>query len=273
VEYGTVTPLMQIGNPKPRLFRLLKEQALINAMGFNNKGVEYFIKNIKDYLQTSNKTFTKIGVNIGMNRDGKIDDYIFMLEKVANFADYVVVNISSPNTPGLRTIENDNTKLTQLLHNLNEKRKDMMNNIPILVKISPDNIDNNHIYNIANAIFDNKVDGIIISNTTIQCSDIRDKYNLYKGGLSGIPLFSISNDVLKSFYKLTSGKVPIIANGGVSSAHDVYTKIKLGASLVQIYTAFVYQGPGLINKIYRGLIDLLDRDGYKSISEAVGVGL
>ena len=272
VEAGTTTPIAQIGNEQPRIFRLIEDNAIINRLGFNNLGANYFYDNLTRINKTSSQI---IGVNIGKNKDtaDASSDYILLLEKFYNHADYITINISSPNTKNLRDLQNENLlndflqKISQCKNNL---QKISHKNTPILLKIAPD-LEFEQQKNIAKIVIDNNIDGIIISNTTIARDlNLKSPKSLEIGGLSGKPLFEKSNEVLRNFYRLTDGKIPLIGVGGISSAEDAYAKIKNGASLIQIYSAFIYQGFGLVEKIKKQLSKKIKKDGFKNISEAIG---
>ena len=272
VEAGTTTPIAQTGNDQPRIFRLIEDQALINRLGFNNLGADYFYDNLSKINKNSSQI---IGVNIGKNKD-TIDassDYILLLEKFYDHADYITINISSPNTKNLRDLQNESLlndflqKISQCKNNL---QKISHKNTPILLKIAPD-LELEQQKNIAKIVMDNAIDGIIISNTTIERNfNLKNSKSVESGGLSGKPLFEKSNEVLRNFYRLTDGKIPLIGVGGISSAQDAYIKIKNGASLVQIYSAFIYQGFALVEEIKKQLSENLKKDGFKNISEAIG---
>jgi dihydroorotate dehydrogenase len=272
VEAGTITPIAQTGNEQPRIFRLIEDNAIINRLGFNNLGANYFYENISKINKDSAKI---IGVNIGKNKDtvDASSDYILLLEKFYNHADYITINISSPNTKNLRDLQNENLlndflqKISQCKNNL---QKISHKNTPILLKIAPD-LEFEQQKNIAKIVIDNNIDGIIISNTTIARDlNLKSPKSFEIGGLSGKPLFKKSNEVLRNFYRLTDGKIPLIGVGGISNAEDAYTKIKNGASLIQIYSAFIYQGFSLVEKIKKQLSENLKKDGFKNISEAIG---
>ena len=271
VEVGTSTPLPQPGNPKPRLFRLNKQKAVINAMGFNNKGIDNLIQNIKTHAQDPNKI---IGINIGRGKHGSIEDYCTLLKKANNFANYITINISSPNTPNLRDLEQKGN-LETLLNLIQETKKSIISNggknTPILLKISPD-LDDAALENIAQNALQYNMDGIITTNTSIGIKQqMPAQYRDKAGGLSGEPLLQQSTMITKKLYKLLQGKIPLIGVGGISSANDAYDKIKAGASLIQIYSSIIYQGFHLTTDINRGLLALIEKDGLKSIQEAVGV--
>ncbi len=270
VEAGTVTPLPQEGNPQPRMFRLKKDAAVINRLGFNNKGLEPFVAALA--ARTAGGV---VGANIGKNKTAEdaVSDYVKGLEAVYAHADYITINISSPNTQGLRAMQK-REQLTQLLTTLMEAKKRQLalcgKNVPLLLKIAPD-LDEPDLEDVAEVALALAMDGLIISNTTIKRPrTLQSGLHGEQGGLSGAPLFALSTEVLARMYKLTSGKIPLIGVGGVGSAEDAYKKIRAGASLVQLYTALVYQGFGVVRDIVEGLPTLLARDGFKHISEAVG---
>ena len=262
-EIGTVTPLPQSGNSKPRVFRLKNEDAIINRLGFNNEGFEV----VKDRLCKNKKNL--IGVNIGANKNSEdfINDYITGIKFFSSTASYITINISSPNTPGLRNLEAADN-FSSLLDKIDQLKKNSSEiSLPILIKISPD-INHDDLESLCEKVLSSSIDGLIISNTTISRYSISSEE---KGGLSGEPLFDISTRKLNKVYKYTRGKIPLIGVGGVDSAEKAYKKIKNGASLIQLYTGLVYKGPRLINEINRGLVEFIEKDGFKNISEAVGV--
>tara|TARA_B100000029_G_scaffold428109_1_gene437838 strand:+ start:319 stop:1365 length:1047 start_codon:yes stop_codon:yes gene_type:complete len=266
VEVGTVTPLKQFGNPKPRIFRLEKDGALINRLGFNNDGMEL----IKSRINSEGKKGI-LGINIGPNKDTKNqkNDFCLGLKYFLDVADYITINISSPNTEGLRDFH-DQEKLKELLAELNKIKKDNKNNIPLLLKISPD-IGEGDISEIAEAVIKNNISAIVLTNTTNGNRDnLKNKARNEKGGLSGEPLQKISTNMIKKFYKLLKGKIPIIGVGGVNSGKSAYEKIIAGASLLQLYTGFVYRGPSTAKDIKKELIQILKSEGLKNIKEAVG---
>ena len=244
IEVGTVTPLQQQGNPKPRLFRNKIDKSLLNRLGFNNKGVEALVKNLE-----KRKSTVPIGVSIGKNFDtpneAAYKDYLFCMEKVYKYSSYIAINISSPNTKGLRELSNDKF-LGDLLKILKDKQNELSESfeyVPIFVKLSPDE-EPEDLEQICKSILDYKIDGIIVSNTTI----IHNDKNGY-GGLSGSPLKNKANEKLSFIKKIVGNKMPIIASGGVMSASDFLEKIDAGADLVQIYTGFIFEGPKLIQDI------------------------
>ena len=263
-EVGTVTPKPQPGNPRPRVFRLKDDRAIINRLGFNSVGfseVKTKLKKIGDNI---------IGVNIGANKNSKdfSEDYIKGIKFFSTLASYITINISSPNTPGLRNLE-VLENLDVLLDKINNlEREDLLIKIPILLKISPD-LEADNLKYLCEKVLSSKIDGLIISNTTISRDSISTD-TLEKGGLSGKPIFDISTKQLRMAYKYTNGKIPLIGVGGVDSAEKAYKKIKNGASLIQLYTGLVYNGPNLIKDINEDLSSLIERDGYSNISEAVG---
>jgi len=272
IEIGTVTPRPQIGNPRPRMFRISKAKALINRFGFNSDGVDVFSERMKEWRKKEDRTQNPIGINIGKNKETEDDvvDFLACFEKVWPHADYITVNISSPNTPGLRDLQNRD-RMADLLKKVTDARDKLSPNLPVLVKIAPD-LDESGLEDIATVIKESKVQAVIISNTTLaRPSTIPDDIAAEAGGLSGPCLFGLSTRLLSDFYKLTEGKIPLIGCGGVSTGEDAYQKIRAGASLVQIYTALVYEGPLVVQKIKKELAMLIRRDGYKSISEIVGI--
>ena len=272
LEVGTITPQPQSGNSKPRVFRLSEDKAIINCLGFNNKGIKKVKKNLikhqKSYL--NNKI---VGVNIGKNKNSSesIDDYLIGLEEFGDLASYITINISSPNTEGLRDLQLRG-RIEKLIKKIIDKRDEIIqiNTKPILIKISPD-LNDDQLRDIALISLANNIDGLILTNSTIKRYDNLISINKeQKGGLSGKPLYDNSNLVLKKMYELTNGQIPLIGVGGISSGRDCYEKIKSGASLVQLYTALVYSGPNLINIMKGDLIDLIKTDGYKNVSEIIG---
>ncbi|GGI88607.1 quinone-dependent dihydroorotate dehydrogenase [Shewanella gelidii] len=251
IEVGTVTPRPQPGNDKPRLYRLKPAKAIINRMGFNNKGVDNLVANLKAV-----KSDAKIGVNIGKNRDTPVeqgkDDYLICMEKVYMYCDYIAVNISSPNTPGLRAMQYGDL-LDDLLSGLKEKQADLANQhgkyVPIALKIAPD-LTNEEIESIATSLVKNNFDGAIATNTTLNRDGVSGLLNSNEtGGLSGKPLNDLSTKVIKHLASCLNGQVPIIGVGGINSAENAMDKFDAGSEMVQIYTGFIYQGPKLIKDI------------------------
>jgi dihydroorotate dehydrogenase len=281
-EIGTVTPLPQPGNPKPRLFRALEDRAVINRLGFNSDGLNACLQRIKawrdaDRLPADSKKANVprglLGINIGANKEGAdpIADYANGFTQAAPYADYITINISSPNTPGLRGLQ-EREPLTDLLGRVTTAREAAARKPPLFVKIAPD-LDQAQMEAIAEVVLGANVQGLIVGNTTVtRPGNLPPEFAKEQGGLSGRPLFYLSTRVLGEMYKLTQGKIPLIGCGGVSSGADAYAKIRAGASLVQLYTALVFEGPGLVSRIKRDLTALLKRDGFKSVSEAVGKG-
>ncbi|VAW65800.1 Dihydroorotate dehydrogenase (quinone) [hydrothermal vent metagenome] len=250
VEIGTVTPLAQEGNEKPRLFRLEKSQAIINRMGFNNKGVDNLLENVK---RSGFKGV--LGINIGKNKntveDQAVDDYLICLEKVYSHADYITINISSPNTPGLRDLQFGES-LQNLLRDLKFKQRELTQQldryVPLVVKVAPDMTDD-AIESLAKTFIEFSIDGVIVSNTTLSREGVENIANGdQQGGLSGRPLKDRADHSLQVMAAHLQQKIPIIAVGGINSADDAQKKIQLGASLVQIYTGFIYQGPSLVHE-------------------------
>ena len=266
IEVGTVTPLMQFGNPKPRIFRLEDDQALINRLGFNNDGIETIKARIK-----SNRKKGILGVNIGPNKETKDqkNDFCLGLKNFFDIADYITVNISSPNTEGLRDFH-DQKRLVDLIVTLNKIKKDKGTDISLFLKISPD-INDSYISEIAEAAIKNNISAIILTNTTNGNRDnLKSEFKKEKGGLSGDPLHQISTNMIKKFYKELNSKIPIIGVGGVNSGKSAYEKIIAGASLLQLYTAFVYRGPSAAKDIKKELIQILKAEGIKSIKDVIG---
>jgi len=268
VEVGTVTPLKQFGNPRPRIFRLKDDFALINRLGFNNDGIEIIKKRIKSEGKTG-----ILGINIGPNKDTKDqkNDFCLGLKNFFDIADFITINISSPNTENLRDFH-DKEKLKDLLFVLNKIKKENKSTIPLLLKISPD-IKEDHIPEIADAATKNDISAITLTNTT---NGNRDNLisNLKKeeGGLSGEPLQQISTKMIKKFYKQLNGKIPIIGVGGINSGKSAFEKIIAGASLLQLYTSLVYKGPSIAKDIKKELIQILKAEGIKNIKDAIGQG-
>ena len=266
VEVGTVTPINQYGNPKPRIFRLEEDEALINRLGFNNSGSEKVSTRI-----ISNPPKGLFGINIGPNKDTKsrIEDFLICLNKFYNLADYLTINISSPNTENLRSFHNED-ELDELLSLIEKEKKILKTSVPIAVKISPD-IEDENINKISDLLIKYKVKAVIISNTTDKNRHNLSNINkLEKGGLSGKPLEKKSNELINKFYKILKNEVKIIGVGGVDSGQSAYQKIINGASLVQLYTGMIYQGPNIVSKINEELINILDKEGVQNISDIVG---
>ncbi len=272
VEAGSVTPMPQSGNPKPRIFRLKEDKAVINRLGFNNAGLDVAARNFSRPRREG-----IVGANLGANKDSadRIADYVAGLKRLAPLADYVTVNISSPNTPGLRALQGKG-ELEELLGRLMAARAHLQTErdkkIPLLLKIAPDLTDDDQ-SDIAAVALETGLDGLIISNTTItRPSSLQNPQKIEAGGLSGEPLKALSYALLKDMYKATEGKIPLVGVGGIRTAEDAYERILAGASLIQFYSAMVYEGPFLAQRMAEGLAELLKRNGYRSVADAVGAG-
>ena len=267
VEVGTLTPRPQSGNPRPRVFRLVKDRALINRLGFNNGGMDGALKRLRQRRWAGGTG--RIGINIGANKDSadRIADYVFGIEAAAPVADYLTINISSPNTPGLRQLQSRG-QLAELLGRALEARGGR--EVPLFVKVAPDLTDA-EVSDIASVVQTSGAAGIICGNTTIgHPVGLTSRYAGETGGLSGRPLAPLALDRLRAFRQATAGKLPLIAAGGVASADDAYERIRAGASLVQLYTAMIYAGPALPRLITSGLALRMKQDGFASVAEAVG---
>ena len=263
IEVGTITGHTQEGNPRPRLFRLVTDRALVNRMGFNNPGADAVRQRLKDARKR-----IPLGINIGKSKviplENAVDDYLYSFDRLAEFADYVVVNVSSPNTPGLRELQEKDhlLKLLRALQTANDWNK------PLFVKIAPD-LTFDQLDDVLDVVRKTKLAGIIATNTTIS----RDELSLVTsetGGLSGKPLNKKATEFVRRIYLETHGKLSIIGVGGIFTASDAYEKIKAGASLVQVYTGFIYEGPMIARRINEGLVKLLKKDELKNVEEAVG---
>jgi dihydroorotate dehydrogenase len=277
VECGTVTPLAQIGNPRPRLFRLTEDRAVINRLGFNNQGLEPFA----DQLGRRRREGV-VGANIGANKDteDRIGDYVAGLRRLWTLADYFTVNISSPNTPGLRDLQSG-AALDELLGRLMLARKDLeagaqaaqdFRRRPVFLKVAPD-LNDTQIMDICDAVARHGVNGVVAGNTTLsRPNTLRSRFKGEAGGLSGAPLTALSTEILRRFHAFAGGRFPLIGVGGVSSGAEAYAKIRAGACAVQLYSALVYGGPGLVGRIKRDLATRLRADGFVSVVEAVGAG-
>ncbi len=269
VETGTVTPNPQPGNPKPRIFRLRRDRAVINRLGFNSGGLEAFVARLADRPRGGGV----VGGNVGANRGSAdpIEDYAIGFRAMQELVDYITVNVSSPNTPGLRDLQQHDS-LARLLDRLvNIRAEAEGGGVPILVKIAPD-LEDEGVVAIADVVLDKQIDGVIVSNTTSARNvDLRSRHRRQTGGLSGAPLLAPSTALLAEIYRLTGGRIPLIGVGGVASGADAYVKIRAGASLIQLYTALIYEGPGLISRIKSELDGCLMRDGIDNIAAAVGM--
>jgi dihydroorotate dehydrogenase len=272
LELGSVTPRPQPGNPRPRLFRLREDQGIINRMGFNNRGAVA----LAERLASLHARPIPLGVNLGKNKDTPLDraaeDYVQALRAVGAVADYAVVNVSSPNTPGLRNLQQA-AELQAILSATLREREQLARAtgrvLPILVKFAPD-LDPNDLETAVQASLDAGISGIIATNTTLQRDGLRSALGVEAGGLSGRPLFPLAVEAVRRIAGLTAGRIPVIGVGGIASAEDAYAFIRAGATLVQLYTGLVYQGPGVVRQIKRGLVRLLKQDGFERVSEAVG---
>lgn len=272
VECGTVTPLPQAGNPRPRLFRLRADSAVINRMGFNNQGLDPFAAR----LARRNQAAGLVGANIGANKDSddRIGDYVTGLTRLWGLADYFTVNISSPNTPGLRALQTK-AALDELLGRLGEARADLTKAspagaVPILLKVAPD-LDDGEVESIVASVLAHGLTGIIVSNTTLSRPDsLVSAHKSEAGGLSGAPLMTLSTQMLARFHACAAGRLALIGAGGVASGGDAYAKIRAGACAVQLYSALAYQGPGLIARIKTDLAARLRADGFTELKQAVG---
>ena len=270
VECGTVTPRPQVGNPKPRLFRLTEDQAVINRMGFNNGGLDVF----KSRLEKRQNKGGIVGANLGANKDSadRIGDYVKGLSALWGLSDYFTINISSPNTPGLRDLQSAD-EMDELLSRIADARAELTGDkpsYPIFLKVAPD-LDYNQIERVVEQARLYGMNAIIISNTTIARPDtLKSAHKGEGGGLSGAPLFHPSTEILKEFYAVAAGKIDLIGVGGISNGAQAYAKIKAGANAVQLYSALVFKGPGLVTQINHDLQARLKADGFNSIAEAVG---
>ena len=266
VEVGTVTPLQQYGNPKPRVFRLVEDEALINRLGFNNQGS----KNIVNRIKRNNPTGL-LGINIGPNKDSedRINDYIQCLKIFNGASDYITINISSPNTEDLRSFH-DQKKLNDLLKLVEKEKKDLNSKTPIAVKVSPD-IDDKEIMKISDVLLNNEIEAIIISNTSDTTREnLKNTQSHQKGGLSGKPIESKSSELIRKFYKILKGRIKIIGVGGVDSGRTAYQKLLAGADYLQLYTGMVFRGPNIVGLIKKELKEILLKDGVKNFNEIVG---
>ena len=266
VEVGTITPKAQYGNPKPRVFRLEEDEALINRLGFNNSGADEISSRIKSVNKKG-----LLGINIGPNKDAenRIEDYLNCFRKFHNLADYITINISSPNTENLRDFHKEE-ELKSLLVEIKSEKEKLNSNVPIAVKVSPD-LDDEQIETVSKILLNEKIEIIIVSNTSDKNRNNLDNINkLEKGGLSGQPIKEVSNETIRKFFNLVGNQIKIIGVGGVDSGQAAYEKIIRGASLVQLYTGMVYKGPGIASSISSELIDILKINGFKNISEAIG---
>lgn len=264
VELGSITPLPQPGNSRPRLFRLVEDRAVINRMGFNNQGAEAAARRLAARAGRPGV----VGINVGANKDSpdRISDYATMARLMGPLASYLTVNVSSPNTPGLRTLQ-DPDALAALLDAVIEARGS--EGPPVFLKVAPD-LEPADIDAIARVALDRRLGALIVANTTISRPELRSRHAQESGGLSGAPLAPLALERLRNFRKATGGAIPLVGVGGIGSAEQAWERIRAGASLVQLYSALVYEGPGLVRRILSGLEKLMRRDGFSTIAEAVG---
>ncbi|PWE18863.1 dihydroorotate dehydrogenase (quinone) [Marinicauda salina] len=270
VEVGAVTPRPQPGNPKPRLFRLREDRAVINRMGFNNEGLDAVKARLEARKTAPDRAPGVVGVNLGANKDSadRAADYAVLLRELSGLADFFTLNVSSPNTPGLRGLQGGEA-LDDLLGRVSEARWAE----PVLLKVAPD-LEPEAVETILEAIERHRISGLIVSNTTtMRPATLGSRHARETGGLSGAPLFDLSTRLLAEFRRAAGPELPIIGVGGVSSAETAYAKIRAGANAVQLYTALVYEGPGLVTRIRDGLAELIRRDGFARLSDAVGADL
>lgn len=282
VEVGTLTPRAQDGNPKPRLYRWEANSGVVNRMGFNNQGLDAVEPRLKAWRGREVRPRGLVGVNIGKNRDSAdaVHDYVTGIERVAPYADYIAINVSSPNTPGLRELQK-REHLEELIRACLKARAAVVQasgctRPPLLVKIAPD-LDDTELEQIVATVLETRegedgIDGLIATNTALYRPEgMPTKLAQEEGGLSGQPMFDLSTEILRKTANLLKGQLPIIGVGGVMTADDAYAKIKAGASLIQIYTGMIYRGTPMIHDIKKGLVERLHRDGFSSLDEAVGV--
>ena len=274
IEAGTVTYHPQPGNPRPRLFRLREDEALINRAGFNNDGAAAFARRVEQH-----RPACVLGVSIGKSKitplENATEDYLASFELVYKVADYVAVNVSSPNTPQLRELQ-QSQQLTSLLSALQQRNRELQQPLSLLVKLSPD-LERSELETIVEVVERLGIDGIIATNTTVSRDNLRTDAQRVaacgEGGLSGKPIKTRSTKMIADLYQLTGGRIPLIGVGGIFTAEDAWEKITAGASLVQLYTGFIYQGPNIAREINEGLATILAREGLKSISDAVGISV
>ena len=293
VEIGTVTPLPQAGNLKPRIFRLLEDQALVNRLGFNNQGIQKLVEKLDlgtkkippeeaDMINQSSKQYEKfssgmLGINIGKNGDTSLEkareDYVSALSALYPFADYFTINISSPNTEGLRRLQ-EKQMLRELLESVCSRRDKLDQNhirkTPLLVKLSPD-LDDQGLQNCTGVIKEFPIQGVIATNTTLDRQQLKSSQKIEQGGLSGKPLKERSTEVVRTLFQELGNEVTIIGTGGIFNGTDAYQKIRAGAAAVQIYTALIYEGPGLVRRIKQELAELLERDGFNCVTDVIGI--
>jgi len=261
LEAGTVTRRAQPGNPKPRLFRLTADRAVINRMGFNNAGLDFFLPN----LRAADRSIVAVGANIGINKEGAVpeQDYPALAAAVGPYADYIAVNVSSPNTAGLRDLQGE-ARLDAILQKI-------VSPVPVFVKIAPD-LSEDGLAAVVEVCVARGAAGLIVSNTTLSRDGLTARHKAEAGGLSGAPLLELSTKMLSLAHGFSKGRLMLIGVGGIFSAEDAFAKILAGASLVQVYTGFAYQGPALVPRLKSGLARLVKARGLRNISEAVGAG-
>jgi dihydroorotate dehydrogenase len=274
VEAGTVTPRPQPGNPKPRLFRLEEDEGVINRFGFNSQGLDPFVRRLEARRAAGRPGI--VGANVGKNKDtdDAVDDYSAGIAATCRLADYLVCNISSPNTPGLRSLQarvEMETLIARALAVRDAAIADPAARPPLLVKVAPD-LDDQGLADVAEVALETKVDGLIMGNTTLaRPTSLKSRFKGETGGLSGKPLFALSTERLAALYRQTRGRIPLVGVGGVASGADAYAKIRAGASLVQLYSALVFAGPCLVPRVKADLARRLKADGFSSVADAVGV--
>lgn len=266
VECGTVTPRPQVGNPRPRLFRLSEDRAVINRMGFNNQGLEAYAGRL------TRRGPGVVGANVGANKDAedRIGDYVTGLERLWGLASYFTINVSSPNTPGLRALQTK-AALEELLGRLTEARDALppAGAAPMFLKVAPD-LDGAEIETIVETVVAHRLAGIVVANTTVSRPDLASRFRGEAGGLSGAPLAALSTRILAEFAQASAGRLVLVGVGGIASGADAYAKIRAGASAVQLYSALVFEGPGIVRRIKQDLAALLRADGFTSFSQAIG---
>lgn len=273
MEVGTVTPKPQSGNEQPRLFRLPEDRAIINRMGFNNDGASSMAERLSKVYNKKMPVAVNVGKNKSTNNAHAAEDYAACLQKLYRHGDFFVVNISSPNTPDLRQLQHGE-ELQQLLGRVQQEMKLQQalhqdKGKPVLVKIAPD-LNLKELEQILEIVLAKGMSGIIATNTTLSRDGLKSRHRAETGGLSGMPLKEKSTEVIRHIYKASEGKIPIVGCGGIFTAEDAYEKICAGASLVEVYTAFIYEGPSIVKRIHDGLLRLLQQDGFAHIAEAVG---
>lgn len=272
-EVGTVTPQPQPGNPRPRLFRLPRDRAIINRFGFNSEGASQVARNLAE--GTPRRGALRIGINIGKNRETPneraVDDYVRTIDELHPFADYFAVNVSSPNTEGLRDLQESRTLRSLVEQVVARVAASGARAIPVLVKISPDAAENDLLRSVDAAV-EGGAKGLIATNTTVSRPALADRSRAGEaGGLSGLPLKPTANGVARLLFRHVGGRVPIIGVGGIFTAGDAYERIRSGAALVQVYTGLIYEGPGMVQQLMTGLVERLTKDGFSRVGEAVGV--